>query len=42
MQAMAKLHTYYVSNASSEMNYAYSDLTNDEFYKAVSESLMIL
>ena len=38
MQAMAKLHTYYVSNASSEMSYAYSDLTDDEFYKAVSES----
>jgi hypothetical protein len=38
MQAMAKLHSYYVTNASTEMSYAHMDLTDSEFYKAVSES----
>jgi hypothetical protein len=38
MQAMAKLHSYYVTNAATEMNYAYTDLTPSEFYKALSES----
>src|ERR1700722_15678125 len=38
MQSMAKLHSYYVTNASTEMSYAYTDLTDFEFYKAVSES----
>jgi hypothetical protein len=38
MQAMAKLHSYYVTNAATEMNYAYTDLTPSKFYKALSES----
>lgn len=38
MQAMAKLHSYYVTNAATEMSYAYTDLTPSEFYKALSES----
>jgi hypothetical protein len=33
MQTMAKLHTYYVSNASKEMNYAFSGLTQNDFLK---------
>jgi hypothetical protein len=38
MQAMAKLHSYYVTNAATEMSYAYTDLTPSEFCKALSES----
>src|SRR6266545_1796076 len=38
MQAMAKLHSYYVTNASTELSYAHMNLTNFKFYKAVSES----
>jgi len=38
MQSMAKLHSYYVTNASNEMSYAHTDLSDSEFYKAVSES----
>ena len=38
MQSMAKLHSYYVTNTSTEMSYAHIDLTDSEFYKAVSES----
>lgn len=38
MQSMAKLHSYYVTNASTEMSYAHIDLTDFEFYKAVNES----
>ncbi|CAG8636744.1 16143_t:CDS:2 [Funneliformis mosseae] len=34
---MTKLHTYYVSNAFSKISYIYSDLTDDEFYKAVND-----
>ena len=37
MQAIAKLHSYCVTNTFIEMNYAYTDLT-PEFYKAVRES----
>src|SRR4051812_32680925 len=37
MQAIVKLHSYYITNASTEMSYAYTDLTPSEFYKAVSE-----
>jgi hypothetical protein len=35
---MAKLHSYYVTNASTEMSYAHTSLTDSEFYKAISES----
>jgi hypothetical protein len=38
MQAMAKLHSYNVTNAAIEMNYAYTDLTPSKLYKALSES----
>ena len=38
MQAMAKLHSYYVTNALTELSYVHMDLTDFEFYKAVSES----
>lgn len=38
MQSMAKLHSYYVTNASTEMSYAYTSLTDSEFYKSISES----
>ena len=35
---MAKLHTYYVSNASKEMNYAFSGLTQDDFLNELNKS----
>ena len=38
MQAMVKLHSYYITNASTKLSYTYMDLTDFEFYKAVSES----
>ena len=38
MQTMAKLHTYYVSNASKEMNYAFSGLTQDDFLNELNKS----
>ena len=38
MQAMVKLHSYYITNTSTELNYAHIDLTDFKFYKAVSES----
>ena len=36
---MAKLHTYYVTNATTEMNYAHSNLSEEELYKTFNESL---
>ena len=36
---MAKLYSYYVTNTSAKMSYAHTDLTDSEFYKALSESL---
>ena len=38
MQAMTKLHNYYITNTLIELSYAHMDLTNFEFYKTVSES----
>jgi hypothetical protein len=38
METMAKLHSYYVSNASKEMNYAFSGLKQDEFLNELNKS----
>ena len=38
MNSLAKLHSYYVSNASSEMNYAFSGVTEEEFLKELNKS----
>src|SRR6266542_1272418 len=38
MQVIAKLYSYYVTNTSTELSYTHMDLTDFEFYKAVSES----
>jgi hypothetical protein len=38
MQTMAKLHTYYVSNASKEMNYAFSGLTQNDLLNELNKS----
>ncbi|CAB4488757.1 unnamed protein product [Rhizophagus irregularis] len=39
MQTIAKLHTYYyVSNASKEMNYAFSGLTQNDFLNELNKS----
>ncbi len=38
MQAIVKLHNYYIINISTELSYAHMNLTDFEFYKAVSES----
>ena len=39
MEAMAKLHTYYVTNATTKMNYTHSNLSEEELYKTFNESL---
>ncbi|CAI2198417.1 13829_t:CDS:1, partial [Funneliformis geosporum] len=39
MEAMAKLHTYYVTNTTTEMNYSHSHLSEEELYKTFNESL---
>jgi hypothetical protein len=38
MQTMAKLHTYYISNALKEMNYAFSGLTQNDFLNELNKS----
>lgn len=38
IQSMAKLHSYYVNNASKEMNYAFSNITEDEFLRELNKS----
>jgi hypothetical protein len=38
MQSMAKLHTYYVTNLSTEVNYASAGLTNEELYNELNQS----
>ena len=38
MKAVAKLHTYYINNASTKMNYAHLNITETELYKALNES----
>ena len=38
MQAMASLHAYYVMNASSELNYAYSGLSEQQFLAELGKS----
>jgi hypothetical protein len=35
---MAKLHSYYISNTLKEMNYAFSDLEQDEFLNELNKS----
>jgi hypothetical protein len=35
---MVKLHSYYVSNVSKEMNYAFSGLEQDEFLNELNKS----
>jgi hypothetical protein len=36
---MAKLHMYYVANASTQTNYVYTDIDDDKFYKELNQSL---
>ncbi|CAB5368067.1 unnamed protein product [Rhizophagus irregularis] len=38
IQSMAKLHSYYVNNALKEMNYAFSNITEDEFFRELNKS----
>jgi predicted ribosome quality control (RQC) complex YloA/Tae2 family protein len=38
MNSLAKLHMYYVSNASTELNYSFSGLTEEEFFKELNKS----
>ena len=41
MEAMAKLHTYYVTNAKTEINYVNSDFTEEQLFQAINENLNI-
>src|SRR3989440_12311995 len=41
MHAMASLHAYYVTNASSEMKYAFSGLSDQQFFAELNKSLII-
>ena len=36
---MAKLHTYYVTNAQKELKYAYAGVSEDDFQSSVREAL---
>ena len=38
MHAMASLHAYYVTNASSEMKYAFSGLSDQQFFAELNKS----
>ena len=38
MEAVAKLHTYYINNTLTEINYAHLNITKTELYKALNES----
>src|SRR5438874_1379878 len=35
---MVKLHSYYINNASKKMNYAFSNITEDEFFRELNKS----
>ncbi|CAJ0851878.1 10050_t:CDS:2, partial [Entrophospora sp. SA101] len=39
LQAMAKLHTYYVANISTQTNYTYTNIDNENFYEELNQSL---
>jgi hypothetical protein len=41
MEAMVKLHTYYVTNAKTEINYVNSDFTEEQLFQAINENLNI-
>ncbi|GBC14432.1 uncharacterized protein OCT59_007824 [Rhizophagus irregularis] len=36
---MAKLHTYYITNAKSELKFAYNTLSEDQFQNEIQETL---
>jgi hypothetical protein len=38
IQSMAKLHSYYVNNAPKELNYAFSNITEEEFFRELNKS----
>src|SRR5436305_14793237 len=38
MHVIASLHTYYVTNASSEMKYAFSGLSDQQFFAELNKS----
>ena len=39
---MAKLHSYYVTNASSELKYMFNDIPDNQYEKQVEEAIRIL
>src|ERR1043166_2418732 len=39
METMAKLHTYYVTNAKMEMNYVQSNISEEELHQMFNKSL---
>jgi hypothetical protein len=39
---MAKLHSYYVTNAPSELKYMFNDIPNNQYEKQVEEAIHIL
>ena len=39
---MAKLHSYYVTNASSELKYIFNDISSNQYEKQVEEAIHIL
>lgn len=39
METMAKLHTYYVTNAKTEMNYVQSNISEEELHQMFNKSL---
>ena len=36
---MAKLHSYYITNAKSELKFAFNDLSEDKFEATIQEAL---
>src|SRR3954469_24311666 len=38
LESMAKLHTYYITNAKSELKFAYNTLSEDQFQNEVRET----
>ena len=39
---MAKLHSYYVTNASSKLKYIFNDISDNQYEKQVEEAIRIL
>ncbi|CAB5307817.1 unnamed protein product [Rhizophagus irregularis] len=39
LESMAKLHTYYITNAKSELKFAYNTLSEDQFQNEIQETL---